>query len=154
MVGNGNKFAAVVFVGIGVFLVIYSWPPSRAALHEEQATVIRVVPHPASRYNVELVTPQGTRLSCYENALRDWPPDSLNRCPIEKFYPLVGKTVTVLHDGQYIYEVWSDNTWVLSYLTFRRVQLLMGLLALMMVAMGIATWRKGAPHETTPARRL
>jgi hypothetical protein len=139
---NANLFASFICFVIAVGLVVYSWVPGLWALQEDQAKIIRIVPYPATRYNVEVLTSKGTRLSCVENALRKWPPSAINRCPIEKFYPLVGKTVRVLHDGRYIYEVKVRNETVLPFSVFHRFQLMMILTALLMSGMGIALWHR------------
>ena len=137
---NAYRFAALVFIAIGVFLLAYSWPPGRGSLQEDQARIIRIIPHQATRYNVELRTPEGVELSCVENALNGWPPSAINRCPIEKFKPLVGQTVMVLHDGKHIYEVKTKDEIVLSYDVFRGFQLMIVLVALVMVGIAVVVW--------------
>ena len=139
---NAYRFAALIFIAIGGILILYSWPPSRAALQEDQAQIIRIVSRPATRYNVELQTTDGRVLTCVENALDRWPPRAINRCPIEQFKPLVGQSVKVLHDGAHIYEVESDHEKVLSYAVFRRFQIGMDLMALLMIGIGITAWRR------------
>ncbi len=88
--------ASLVFVLVGAILIVYGWLPRYGSLRESEARVIRTVPHPATRYHVELRTPEGLLLACVENSLDQWPPAAINRCPIEKFKPLVGQTVKVL----------------------------------------------------------
>lgn len=139
---NTKKFAAFVFVAIGMFLLIYSWPPRYSSLTEDKGKVVRIVSYPATRYNIEIVTSKGMKLSCRENALRKWPPSAINRCPIEKFYPLIGQNVDILYDGRYIYEVKSQSNTILSYGAFRRFQVMMNVLVLIMIGIGVIIWRK------------
>ncbi|RRS30026.1 MAG: hypothetical protein P794_08705 [Epsilonproteobacteria bacterium (ex Lamellibrachia satsuma)] len=141
---NSNKVAAFIFLAIGIFLVIYSWAPSRSSLTEEQGKIVRIVPHRATRYNVEIITPTGNRLSCKENALRQWPPGTINRCPIEKFSPLVGKNITVLHDGRFIYEAKFKGNTILSHRVFRHFQVMMDIMALLMIGIGVVVWRRSS----------
>lgn len=137
-----NKFVALVFICIGIFLLLYNRPAPRSDLTESQAKVVQIVPHPGTRYNIEIVTTKGMMLSCRENALRQWPPDIINRCPIEKFYPLLGQNVTVVHDGRFIYEVKSNGNSILPYGVFRRVQMMMDIVAFLMIGIGAITWRR------------
>jgi hypothetical protein len=141
---NFNKFAAFIFFGIGIFLVIYSWTPSRSSLTKEQGKIVRIVPHRATRYNIEIITQIGNKLSCKENALRQWPPDAINRCPIEKFSPLVGKNIAVLHDGRFIYEAEFKGNIILSYRAFRHFQVIMDIIALLMIGIGVVVWRRSS----------
>jgi hypothetical protein len=139
---NANLFAALIFIGTGIFLIIYYWPPGKAALLKDQAKVVQIVKHPATRYNVKIITSDGKLLSCRQNALRGWPPNIINTCPIKKFYPLIGKSVTVLHDGRFIYSLKSDKATILSYSAFRMTQILMSFVALIMIGIGLIWLRK------------
>ncbi len=138
--GGNARFAALLFIGIGIFLLIYAHPPRWATLQEETARVVRIVPLRATRYNVEVVTASGTKLSCVENALRDWPPPSFNRCPISQLASLVGMQVKVWHDGEHFYQIESQGEMVLSYSAFLRFQILFGLVALLMMGLGVLVW--------------
>ena len=142
MYKGSNKFAALIFIAIGVFLLIYSRVPGQGSLLEDHAQIIRIVSFPVTRYNVELSTSEGTILRCVENTLNQWPPEIINRCPIDKFKPYIGQTVKVLHDGEYLYEVKTDNQTILSYNAFQKFKLMMNLFALIMIAIGIITWRR------------
>jgi len=139
---NATLFASLVFLVIGVALVMMGWPPGRASLLKDQAKIVRVVAYPGTRYNVEWVTSVGVTLSCVENGLRNWPPAAINRCPIEAFEPYVGRTVTVLHDGRYVYDVRCDGHVILSYSVFRRFQIMMTLVGFLMAGIGVVTWRR------------
>lgn len=139
---SNTKLASLVFFAIAGVLLIYGWVPGRGSLQEDNAQIVRIVSHPGTRYNVEFVTTEGERLSCIENTLREWPPDSINRCPIEKFKPFIGKTVNVMHDDKYVYEVQTDNQVILSYSAFRRFQLMMSLTAFLMAGIALVARRR------------
>lgn len=139
---RNTKFASLVFFAIAIVLVVYGWVPARGSLQEDNAKIVRIVSHPGTRYNVEFVTTRGERLSCIENTLRKWPPDSINRCPVEKFKPFIGKTVHVLHDDKYVYDVHHQDQVILSYSVFRRFQIEMGLIGLLMAGIALLVRRR------------
>lgn len=89
-----------------------------------------------------MITSNGKNLSCVEKALRSWPPDFINRCPVEKFGALVGQNVVVLDDGKYIYDVEYNGKKILSYRVFVRFRNVMILLSLLMFSMSLGVLMK------------
>lgn len=131
-----------MYSAIAVTLIIYSWVPAKSALQQAQARIVSIVPYPATRYDTRFITADGQQLSCVAKGLRGWPPAPVNRCPIETLAAPVGETVTVLHDGQAVYEVRQGQQVLLSYSAFRWVQLGLLIVTLFMVGVAVHSWHK------------
>lgn len=137
-----RRLASLVLVAIAVFLVIYTWLPARDGLRSEEAQVSNITPRSNTWYEIELITSNGTRLTC--RTRRGWPLLGPSRCPLERFEQLQGQRVTVLLDGQNFYEVKSANELVVDYAAHRKAQIIAIVIAGLMLAMAFAAWRGNA----------
>jgi len=135
------RLVSVTFAAIAIYLAYATWVPGRDGMRNEPGTVIDIALRPNTWREVTIVTAGGARLTC--RGRPGWPLAGPNRCPIERFETLVGRTVHVLHDGGHAYEVMAEGQAVVSYADQRTAQVIGGVLAALMLAMSARIgWRK------------
>jgi hypothetical protein len=145
MTHTARLIVSIVFTAIALFLVTYTWVPSRDSLRSEEGKVSNVMPRPNTWYEVEVMTDSGARLSC--RTRRGWVPEAINwanRCPLGQLESVMGQAITVLHDGARPYEVRRGDKIILSYGAHRQAQVTGMILALLMLAMVAWVWRRRA----------
>lgn len=141
MNNTSRLFVAIVFAAIAIFLVVYTWLPARNNLQRDEAKVTNIIAQANTWFKVEITTSNGTRITC--RARRGWPLAGPNRCPLEKFEHLLGRSISVMHDGQRPYEVMAGNEIVLDYVAFRKAQTIAIVLAGLMLTMAFLVWWRG-----------
>jgi hypothetical protein len=131
-------FATLVFVVIAIFLVTYTWLSARNGLQRDEATVTSIIPQSNTWYEVVIITSNGTRITC--RARHGWPLAGPNRCPLEKFERLLGRSVSVLHNGKRPYEITYGKETVIDYSAHRKAQIIAIVLAGLMLVMAVFVW--------------
>ncbi len=127
--------AAAVLAAIAVFLVIYTWLPSRDGLQREEAVVSAITPQRNTWFELVLTTNSGVRIAC--RTRRGWPLLGPSRCPLEAIEPLVGQSVSVLHDGKRPYEIQAGSQIVLDFSAHRKLQMFALVLAGALLVMAV-----------------
>lgn len=140
MTAAPRAFGSVVCAAIALFLIASTWLPGRGGLQREQASITTIIAASNTWHEVELVTAGGTRIAC--RTRRGWPLFGPERCPLEAFERLLGRTVTVLHDGKRPYEATFGSEVVIDYAAHRRAQAVALVVAAMMLALAAFVWTR------------
>ena len=140
MTDTPRLFASTVFVAIAIFLVLYTWLPARNSLQREEAKVINIIPQTNTWYKVEIITANGSQITC--RTRRGWPLFGPSKCPLEKFEHFLDRNITVMHDGKRPYEVTSGKEMVIDYSAHRQAQTIAIVLAVLMLAMAFLVWKR------------
>ena len=131
---------SIVFSGMAAFLVVYTWVPARGSLQVDASRVTRIAAQPNTWYEVDITTESGQRLTC--RGRYGWPLLGPARCPIERFQPLLGQSVTVAHDGRRAHEVLAGTQTVVSLAAGRQARAVAVALAGLMLLMAAWVWRR------------
>jgi len=137
---SAHLFSVVVFTAIALFLISYTWVPSRDSLRLEEGQITRILPQANTWYEVEIITSSKKKLIC--RGRKGWPPVALNRCPLDKFFALQGQTVTLLHDTKRPYEVRYHGNRVMEYSVFQNTHRIGIVLALLMLLLVFYVWKR------------
>lgn len=144
MTSPARSLAAVVFVALAVFFVVYGQIPSWDGLTREHARVAEVAGRKNGWVEAVLVTESGARLTC--KGKRGSVPaltGIANRCPVETIERHLGAEVTVRHDGQTPFHAEAEGTVIIDYAEHRQGRLAMiGLAALLLGMAALARWRR------------
>ena len=140
MSNAARLFASLVFVLISIFLVIYTWLPSRGSLQRDEARVTRIAAQANTWHEVEITTSDGTRITC--RTRRGWPLVGPSLCPLEEFERFLWQGISVVHDGRRPYEVAAGNEMIVDYSAHRRAQAIAVALAGLALAMAVLVWRR------------
>jgi hypothetical protein len=140
MTHPSRLFAAFLFAAIALFLVSYTWLPSRQGLQREDGQVTHITPQANTWYEVEITTASGARITC--RTRRGWPIAGPDRCPLDQFERVLGQTVQVSHDGKHPYEVSVGSQTLVAYSAHRKVQMLALALAGFMLVLAAWVWRR------------
>lgn len=131
---------SIILAAIAIFLIGHTWVPARGSRREEDGKVSNINAQPNTWFKVEITTTSGKRIAC--RARRGWPLLGPNRCPLEKFEHIKGKTITVLHDGKRPYEVMIEGRTILSYADHRQAQTFALSISGLLLAMAWSIWKR------------
>ncbi len=137
---SARLFAALAFTACAIFLVSYTWLPSRSDLQREQGTVSHISRQLNTWYEVEVTTASGARVSC--RTRRGWPLLGPDRCPLEALERYLDQTVTVAHDGQRLFEVTAGDRIVMDYAAHQQARTIAVVAAVILLALAFLAWKR------------
>jgi hypothetical protein len=147
MNSTAQLFTSLTFFSIALFLLVYTWVPSKDTLQLHEATISTIIPKANTWYEIQIITSDGAPIIC--KTRRDWPLFGPSRCPLEKIELLIGQKVSILDNGKQVFEMKFGNEMIIDYSAHRKGQKIGFMLSIFMVIMSILVWKYKSKKQTT-----